>query len=197
MRLAVLSGGRRTVSVLAVLLGLHTVAAPAAAAHTELAGSAPRAGASVQRLGEVRLQFRSPLQPGDPQAIRLLGPEDARWDDGDTRVVSGRELVVGVAPALARAGEYTVRWCATTTDGHRQSGAYLFSYTGPADAAARPLTPAAGPGTDTADCAAVPAGAGATLTRWLLLGLFAGAILFLAVAALLGSRRSGPRHTGG
>lgn len=86
-----------------------------------------------------------------------------------------------------------MRWCATPTDGHRQSGAYLFSYTGQTTAAARPLTPAADTVTDPADCAAAPAGAAAT--RWLLLGLIAGAILFLAVAALLGTR-AGRRYTG-
>lgn len=190
MRTAVLSAGRRATATLAVLLGLLTVAAPSAAAHTQLAGSTPQAGASVPRLDDVRLQFRDPLQPGGLQTIRLLGPEQARWDDGDTRAVSDRELAVGVVPGPARTGEYTVRWCTTTTDGHRQSGAYLFSYTGPTTATARPLTPAS----DTADCAAAPASAGTTLTWWLLLGLFAGAILFLAATALLG-RRPG-RHAG-
>lgn len=181
MRTAVLS------ATLAVLFGVLTAAAPPAVAHTDLVASTPEPGATVQRLDEIRLQFQTSLQRDGRHVIRLLGPDGAQWDDARTRTGTDRELLVATASALPRQGEYTVRWCAVTADGHVQSGAYKFSYAGPASGAARPLarTP------DGGGCE-LPSWVGAaSLTGWLLVGVIGAAVLFLAASALL-RRRSHP-----
>jgi methionine-rich copper-binding protein CopC len=184
VRTPVLIVGVRAVAALGVLLGVFTAAPPPVVAHTELAGSTPSPGATVSQLAEVRLQFRAPLGDGDRHAIRLLGPDGARWDDGSTRVVSDRTLVVSVAPELRERTEYTVRWCAVPADGHPQSGAYKFSYAGPTSATARPPAPAGDAG-----CAAAARGGAATIMGWLLVGIVAASMLLLAVMAVANRRR--------
>lgn len=184
MRTAVLSAA----AALAALLGALTAPAPATA-HTQLAGSTPRPGATVQQLDDIRLQFHAPLRPGGRHAIRLLGPNGARWDNARTRTVSDRELLVRVAPALPKQGEYTARWCAVPADGHPQSGAFKFSYSGATSASARPPTP--NPGATSVCAAAARDGAATVVIGWLLVGVVAGSVLFVAAAAIL-TRRAGP-----
>ncbi len=189
MRAAVLSTSSRPLAVLAVLLGVLAAAAPPAAAHTQLTGSSPEPGATVPRLSEIRLEFRGPLATGDRHGIRLLGPDGARWDDGSVRVAADRTLAVEVSAELPERGEYTVRWCAATADGHLLSGAYKFSYAGPTSASARPAALQTGGG----GCAAATPTGVASLTGWVLVGTIAAAVLFLAVTALGRWRR----HTRG
>ncbi|MPZ66468.1 MAG: hypothetical protein GEU83_13465 [Pseudonocardiaceae bacterium] len=195
MRTAVVSAGLRAATALAVLLGVLTAAAPSAAAHTDLVASTPQPGATVDTLDEIRLQLETSLQRDGRHVIRLLGPDGAQWDNGQTRAVADRELLAGAAPALPRQGEYTVRWCAVTADGHVQSGAYKFSYAGPTSATARPP----GRTSDGGGCEVPSWGGAAALTGWLLVGVIAAAVLFLAASALL-RRRVSPDHgerTGG
>ncbi len=190
MRTAVLSA----VALLAMLLGALTAPTPATG-HTRLAGSTPRPGETVQHLDGIRLQFHAPLRPGGRHAIRLLGPDGARWDDGRARTISDRVLLVGIALALPKQGEYTVRWCAVTVDGHPQSGAYTFSYSGTTGTSAQPPTP--NPDTAPACATAARDGAATTVTGWLLVGVVAASVLFLVATALL-SRCAGPgRWSGG
>lgn len=179
-------------AALAVLLAALTAPAPATA-HAQLADSVPRPGATVQRLDDIRLQVHAPLRSGGRHAIRLLGPDGARWDNARTRIVSDRELLVGIGPALPKQGEYTVRWCAVPADGHPQSGAYKFSYSGATSASARPPIP--NPGATSVCAAAARDGAATEVIGWLLVGLVAGSVLFVAAAAIL-TRRANPAGGG-
>lgn len=188
MRTTALSPSLRVAAAVAMLLGMLTAAAPPAAAHTALAASIPQPGAVVTQLGTVRLEFYDPLRSDGQHAIQLLGPEGGRWDDAQTRMVSDRALVVGVVPDLARHGEYTVRWCALTPDGHPQSGAYVFSYTGPT----RPSTQAPTTADTSAACMAAATAGGSAFIGWLMIGVTAAFVLFLVTALLL-SRRAGQR----
>lgn len=187
MRAASLSPGLRMAAAVAVLLGVLTATAPPAAAHTDLAAAIPQPGAVVTQLDTISLEFYGPLRRDGRHAIRLLGPEGGRWDEAQTRMVSDRALLVGVVPSLARQGEYTVRWCALTPDGHHQSGAYVFSYAGPTSLSTRPPTTA-----DTsADCVAATGG-GSVFISWLMVGVIVALVLFVVTAAIQ-NRRAGPR----
>lgn len=175
-------------ATLAVLLGL----APPAAAHTGLTGATPAPGETVDRLDGLRLTFQDVLAPAATHSVQLLDPLDQRWDTGAVTPAGDREVEVAVLPAVARTGQYLVRWCAVSADGHSQRGAYAFTYDGPTAAASPAGTLDADPpcAAGTAPAAAAPSGgASASATGWVVVAAAGASVLYLAARSVLGARR--------
>ncbi len=159
--------------VVAVLLGSLT--AGPAAAHTRLVGSDPADGSTLDRTpGAVVLTLTEPSVPLGTQVV-VTGP-DGPASTGTAELVDAtvRQPLLPGAPA----GEYTVTWRATASDGHPLTGRLTFTarapgageYPGPAPAPVADLTT----GTENG----VPA------LGWALL-----ALLLLGGAAVLALRR--------
>ncbi|MGO0577676.1 copper resistance protein CopC [Ornithinimicrobium panacihumi] len=125
-------------ALLAVLCSLTVtvVLAPAAMAHDQLVGNSPTDGERVSTPPtEVVLDFSGQLSELGAQ-VQVTGP-DGDATDG-TPVVSGERLSQPLDEALP-AGDYTVVWRVTSSDGHPISGGFNFTLTSaasttPADA---------------------------------------------------------------
>lgn len=130
----------------AVLALLAAVAAPAAA-HDGLTGTEPAVGSTVDVAPEiVRLTFSQEVVALGTE-IQVIGPAGVPVGDGATVV-----LGAAVSQALLAdrpAGPYTVRWRATSSDGHPTSGEFTFTSTAGVAPAAPPEaespTPSASP----------------------------------------------------
>ncbi|GAA2522035.1 copper resistance CopC family protein [Rarobacter incanus] len=101
--------------------------APLAYAHDALLGANPADGAKIKVLpGELKLTFsESVLDTG--AAIKVVGPDDERWDNDDA-TVSGDQVETTLRDD-APAGTYTVTWRVVSSDAHPISGTYAFTVT--------------------------------------------------------------------
>ncbi|SFO75617.1 hypothetical protein SAMN05660464_0992 [Geodermatophilus dictyosporus] len=115
----------------AALVLLGTGVAPAAA-HDELVGSVPAAGATVPAPAQVELQLSAPAQALGTQVL-VSGPDGAAVSEGPAALAGS--TVVQPLRADLPAGGYTVEWRVTSSDGHPLEGAFSFTVTGPATAA--------------------------------------------------------------
>lgn len=188
MRPAVVTRALAVLGVLAVLLLAGAgLTAPTAWAHTVLSEATPAPGETVYRLDSVRLVFGLPLAEQARHSVQVFDPAGTRWDTGPV-VQDGQAVSVAVAPVLAATGEYAVRWCVIAADGHPQSGAYQFSYTGATSAVA----PAPLPAPDNAGCAATETDDSVVTAGWVLLTVIVGSALYIGIAAALRWRGSRP-----
>lgn len=127
----------------AALVGL----AGPAAAHDELVGSTPKAGATVTAPpAQVTLQFAEP--PGSPEltAVVVVGPDGSRVEDGKP-TVAGSTVTQPLRP-LSEPGRYEIEFRIVADDGHPVTGKVPFTLAEPATSAAMPATtapPSAGP----------------------------------------------------
>lgn len=118
---------RRMLAVgVAAVISAALVATPAAA-HTELRGSDPEEGATVETLEQVRLEFSS--------ALLDIGTELALIDSAGTAHELAPEFPAGenavVAPVDAdavAAGETVLDWRIVAEDGHPIEGEIAFTY---------------------------------------------------------------------
>jgi methionine-rich copper-binding protein CopC len=164
---------------------LLLLAPASAAAHAELAGSAPTEGQVVAPgdLPEITLKFSEDLAAGSK--VQLVGPgidTTAAWAAGDGPVLSI------TPPDPLPAGAYELRWTSVAGDGDIQRGIIHFTVsaaTAPPSAAASPGASSAAPTTDAptlAPASPVPSGAGggsATSTSDVLIPVAALALLVL------------------
>ncbi|MFB7338373.1 copper resistance CopC/CopD family protein [Streptomyces adustus] len=121
---------RRIITMLCLVLcalGLQTVTAGPAAAHTGLLSSEPAAGQVLPDLPpKIALTFRQPVTAG-ADAIRVFDDHMRRMDLGGHPDDRRRTTLRTALPGSLRAGTYTVAWQVTSADGHPVAGTYRFS----------------------------------------------------------------------
>lgn len=117
----------RTLALGVAVIATAALAATPAAAHTELRGSSPEEGATVEMLDEVRLEFSS--------ALLDIGAELALVDaDGATHELTpefpeGEHAVVAAVESQSlAAGETVLDWRIVAEDGHPIQGEITFTY---------------------------------------------------------------------
>lgn len=131
--------------VLATILLAAVLAAPGAApawAHTALVSSDPPADATLTA-GPTRVTatFNEELQTAFA-AMTVVGPDGNLWSVGEPEL-RGAVAAVAVRP-LGQAGNYTVNYRVTSSDGHVVSGSWSFTVT--VNGTGTPGPPAAGTG---------------------------------------------------
>ncbi|MEU0720507.1 copper resistance CopC family protein [Streptomyces lavendulocolor] len=111
--------------VVPAALAALAVAAPRAAAHTELDISSPGANAELAGLPpRVTLTFSDPMtQKYAKVAVTTSDGKSAA--DGEPQV-SGKQVTLALDPA-SPAGRYTVGYRVVSADGHPVSGSYTFT----------------------------------------------------------------------
>lgn len=118
---------RAAVPVLLVTV-LGVLAAPPAAAHTQLVRSSPGTGASVAGPDEVRLVFSEPVRA---KPLTVLVADAGHANYAGTPRVSGATVTVPLAGAPP-AGRYRVSYRVLAADGHPVADSFGFASTGPA-----------------------------------------------------------------
>jgi methionine-rich copper-binding protein CopC len=114
----------RSISILATALVLGVAAI--AAAHTEVASTAPAGGATAKTsISKVTVTFTGPITRG---TLRIVGPGGAVASVGkgarDPRNV--KRLAVALKSSL-KAGPYKASWTIVAADGHTQRGSFRFT----------------------------------------------------------------------
>jgi methionine-rich copper-binding protein CopC len=130
---------RRAAVAIAAMVGLAVLTAPPASAHSELVGSDPGAGTTLDYapIGAT-LTFNQNISESFA-TVSVVGPGNEQWADGET-TVEGPEVTVQMR-ANAPSGRYTVGYRVTSADGHPITGSYDFTV----DAAESTAEPAATP----------------------------------------------------
>ena len=118
-----LSGMRRVLSVLAVLVVVVLGAPLTASAHDVLETTTPAADSTVERMPQsVSLTFTdAPLSIGTQ--VVVTGPSGAVQQGAPT--IEGRVVTQAISPS-APAGSYTVAYRVTSDDGHPVTGSFAF-----------------------------------------------------------------------
>ena len=97
-------------------------------AHTFVARSEPRAGATIgEAPARVRIWFDGPVEPMFLE-IRVEGGENRRVDRGDGHLDPRDSSLVEVGLAPLSPGRYWVYWSVIARDGHRRDGTFSFLY---------------------------------------------------------------------
>jgi methionine-rich copper-binding protein CopC len=114
----------RSISILATALVLGVAAT--AAAHTEVASTAPAGGATAKTsISKVTVTFTGPITRG---TLRVVGPGGAVASVGkgarDPRNV--KRVAVALKSSL-KAGPYKASWTIVAGDGHTQKGSFRFT----------------------------------------------------------------------
>jgi copper transport protein len=123
--------GRLAIALwLAAVLALLSCA-PALAHATLIGASPPQGGKAPAPPERVELRFSEPVDAGfDPVVVR--DTDGARVDEQDARVDPKDARVVLANLKELPEGSYTVKWRATSIDGHVVEGRYGFAVAGPA-----------------------------------------------------------------
>jgi methionine-rich copper-binding protein CopC len=183
--------------VLALLLALGGVLASAtsAAAHDKLESSTPKRGANLATPpATVMLTFTDPVFKLGSR-IRVVGPAG---DVAVGRPTFGDQVVRQPIRPDAPAGDYTVEWQVTSSDGHPIAGTFPFSVQNAR--AAAPATPSATTPAPEPTATTVAGSASGTAeddggsSPRLMVGVTAAALVLLAAAggvAWASRRRSG------
>ena len=187
-----------------VALAAVPLAAAAANAHDQLVSADPLAGATVESLDAVTLQFNNaPLGLEGSNVVQVTGP-DGRFYETGCPTLSGP--VVTAPIALGAPGEYEVQWRVVSSDGHPIADTSTFTYapSGGGDPAAGSATPLCGEARGTAStgasAAADPGETRADETRssvsglWIGIGVGGGAVIAVAAAAWAILRRPRARE---
>lgn len=155
---------RGTVLLGALALGtlaLLRLGMPSALAHDGLLATSPADGESVAVApGSVTLEFSGEIRALGTEVL-VTGPDGSPASDGTVEVESG--TVVAQLATGRPAGTYTVRWRATSSDGHPLTGTFSFAVEtgGPAGQASAEFTqaPAGATGTSSPSVGWLAAGA--------------------------------------
>ncbi len=130
---------RRLASLLLVALtGLVLALLPAspALAHAALLSSSPQDGVVLDASPtEVVLTFNQPVGIG-LGAVRVVGPDGKRADDGAPQMHDGGRRIVAALPRANSRGTYVLLWRVMSEDSHPVSGASIFSVGSPSEPAA-------------------------------------------------------------
>ncbi len=118
---------KRTLVLFAALVTALTLSASPAAAHSVVLSSSPEDGEQIAQAPErVSVTFNESIQE-QFASMTLVGPDGNLWSEGDP-VVDGATVSVAV-DGLGPAGEYTIAFRVTSTDGHPVSGTRVFTLT--------------------------------------------------------------------
>ncbi|MEV6381999.1 copper resistance CopC family protein [Streptomyces sp. NPDC051773] len=153
------------------------VAAPPAAAHTELDSASPAAGATLAGLPpRLSLTFSDPMAQKYAK-VAVTGPDGASVAVGGPRADGG--TVTLALDAGAPSGRYTVGYRVVSEDGHPVSGSYSFTVRATAASSAGSPAPSRaaeaqeGPGESSGTRAPLLAGAGVLAAAGIAAGLYA------------------------
>jgi copper resistance protein C len=153
---------RAVVVTLLSVVGMLGAAAPAFA-HSQLEGSDPADGASLDAgPPQITLTFNEDMPPGF-DVVTVVGPDGKVWQNGEV-TTSGPTVSVPVAP-LGPAGRYQVGYRVVSADGHPVQGKTSFTLTR-AGSGTAPAQPA--PTTGPAAAAAPSDGGGTPVWPWIL-----------------------------
>ncbi|WP_300008496.1 copper resistance CopC family protein [Pseudonocardia sp.] len=120
----------------ALLIGVGT-----AAAHTQLIGSDPADGASLDTAPtSVSLEFNEAMQP-QFSTLTLIGPDGTAYQSGEV-LADGGVVSIAVSP-LGPAGRYEIGYRVISQDGHPVTGSVAFTLTAPGPGAVAATTPPA------------------------------------------------------
>jgi len=128
---SVRAAGTRVSALVALLGGLFAavlVAAPTAAAHTELTASDPAQGASLAVAPTAVTLTFSEAVTLPPNSVTVQGPAGAVWALGAPSV-AGQVITVPVTESLGPAGAYLLSWSVVAADGDPVSGTVNFALT--------------------------------------------------------------------
>lgn len=118
---------RRLLLLLLGALVLALLPASPAAAHAALLTSTPQDGVVLDAApDDVVLQFNQPVGIG-LGAVRVIGPDGERVDDGAPYLRAGGKEVVAPIPRADERGTYVLLWRVMSEDSHPVSGASTFS----------------------------------------------------------------------
>lgn len=149
------------VFALAVAAAVLVGSTPAALAHNVLRSSDPENGSTVPAPAQVTLTFDQSVQTLGT-AVRVDGPKGSL--ELDPVSVDG-QTVVQPLPARLAAGDYTVLWRATSSDGHPVDGTLTFTATAATRASSStsdPVAPTAPAPASTSGSAGASSGPGTT-----------------------------------
>ena len=119
----------RAALLLLAVAALLALPAPASA-HSVLDESTPAAGATVDSLEEIRLEFADPLTQDARHELVLSTIDDEIVATGDLEV-DGATLQADVTGGLPETGEYLLLYTVVAGDGDSQDGGFVFAYDGP------------------------------------------------------------------
>lgn len=129
---------RRLVALLlTAVAGLALAVLPAspALAHAALLTSNPQDGVVLDAAPEqLELSFNQPVGIG-LGAVRVVGPDGERVDDGAPELRNGGKQVVARLPRADERGTYVLLWRVMSEDSHPVSGASTFSIGAPSEPA--------------------------------------------------------------
>ncbi|WP_054811612.1 copper resistance CopC family protein [Nocardia arizonensis] len=128
------------------LLGVSSVVAGPAAAHSVPISSVPADGSTVDAgPARVSVTFNEALQTSFP-SLTVVGPDGNLWSKGQPAVDGG---TVGVEVGeLGPVGVYTIAYRVTSADGHPVSGTRTFTLSKPGNGTPGPRPDAKGADTD-------------------------------------------------
>jgi methionine-rich copper-binding protein CopC len=119
---------RRLAPVL-VVAAVACLAPAAVAAHAELVGSEPAAGAALESPPEqVVLTFDAELDP-DRSSVTVTDPQGDESGNGGVDLTVPERNVLRAQLTADLAGRYEVSWTAAAGDGHAASGSHAFVVT--------------------------------------------------------------------
>jgi len=140
---------KRLLVLLATFVAALSLAAGPAAAHSVVLSSSPEDGEQIAQAPErVSVTFNETIQE-QFASITVVGPDGNLWSEGDP-IVEGSTVSIAV-DGLGPAGEYTIAFRVTSTDGHPVSGTRTFVLTQEGTGTAG--EPASGVAADTTDTA--------------------------------------------
>lgn len=184
------------------MLGLGSLTAPTAFAHSELVSSDPADGATLDAPPEtVSFTFNETLMP---DFVRFVAT-DPSGETGELPVdsVEGPTATIDW-PADAPGGEWTVNYRVVSQDGHPVEGGITFTYTGaspsasPTSASPTSASPTSAAPTSPSPTSALPspstspaADTSSGTSGLLIAGLAVGAMVIVGVVVALVARRRG------
>ncbi len=116
--------------------GMFAIGGRAALAHADVESSEPAANATVDRApSEVVIIFSAEIETGT--TIEVLGPDDDSVAAGEAVIDlndPNRQRVTVALLADLPDGVYTVNWTSASTDGHTETGSFVFTVAGGAKA---------------------------------------------------------------
>ena len=183
------------------MLGLGSLAAPTAFAHSELVSSAPADGATLDAPPQtLTFTFSEPLLPDFVRFV-ATNPEGVT---GDLPVSSVEGPTATIDWPRAQGGTWKVDYRVVSQDGHPIEGGITFTYDGPSPSPTGALPTSASPApvsptpTSAAPTSAVPspstspaADTGGGASGLVIAGLAVGAIVIVGVVIALVARRRG------
>ncbi len=196
------------VLALAATIAISLVTAAPAHAHTDLAGSTPEPGETVEELDRVEVAFTGNLLDIGAELVLT----DGAGERHELEVEFPSQMAVAADVADAAPGSATLAWRVVAEDGHPLEGTIDFTISGPAvdpgepTASAAPTpeeTPSTAATAPEPDASAVPGAGDASAesddgsAAWWIVAAVMAIVIVAGLLAWLASRRSGSGTSAG